>query len=153
MRVAPPRRWDETVDVVVVGCGFAGAMAAIAAHDRGARVAILERMPDPGGISVCSFGGVRVAASARDAFAYLKRTNLDTAPDDVLRALAQGMAALPRRLAALARPLGIALVNRPGPGNYPLRATTRSASSTSRRSTGSTPRALTPRCAARPAAR
>ena len=120
MRVAPPRRWDETVDVVVVGCGFAGAMAAIAAHDRGARVAILEKMPDPGGISVCSFGGVRVAASARDAFAYLKRTNRDTAPDDVLRALAQGMATLPRRLAALARPLGIALVNRPAPGNYPF---------------------------------
>ncbi|MEO6624000.1 MAG: FAD-dependent oxidoreductase, partial [Burkholderiaceae bacterium] len=44
-------RWDETVDVVVVGCGYAGAVAAIAAHDAGARVLVLEKMPDPGGIS------------------------------------------------------------------------------------------------------
>ncbi|MEO5738076.1 MAG: FAD-binding protein, partial [Variovorax sp.] len=52
-------RWDQSADVVVVGCGFAGAMAAISAHDEGAKVILLEKMPDPGGISVCSFGGVR----------------------------------------------------------------------------------------------
>ena len=120
MRVAPPRRWDERADDVVVGCGFAGAMAAIAAHDAGARVALLEKMPDPGGISVCSFGGARVAGDADAAFAYLARTNAGTAPESVLRALARGMAELPRRLAALARPLGATLVNRPGSGNYPF---------------------------------
>ncbi len=113
-------RWDKQVDVVVVGCGFAGAMAAIAAHDAGASVLILEKMPDPGGISVCSFGGVRVAKSAEAAFAYLKRTNGGTAPDDVLRTLAKGMQAMPALLAKLARPLPIELSNREAYGNYPF---------------------------------
>lgn len=41
-------------DVVVVGYGAAGAAAAITAHDNGARVIILEKMPDGGGNSrVC----------------------------------------------------------------------------------------------------
>jgi succinate dehydrogenase/fumarate reductase flavoprotein subunit len=119
-KVAPPRRYDETADVVVVGCGFAGAMAAIAAHDHGARVTLFEKMPDPGGISVCSFGGARVTSDAKAALRYLRRTNLDTAPDDVLRALASGMAALPRRMAALAHGTGARLVARPAAANYPF---------------------------------
>jgi succinate dehydrogenase/fumarate reductase flavoprotein subunit len=119
-RVAPPRRFDETVDVVVVGCGFAGAIAAIAAHDQGARVAILEKMPDPGGISICSFGGVRVTSSAAAAFAYLKRTNGGTAPESLLRVLAKGMAELPRRMASLARGTGTVLERRDARANYPF---------------------------------
>jgi succinate dehydrogenase/fumarate reductase flavoprotein subunit len=100
-------RWDKQADVVVVGCGFAGAMAAIAAHDAGASVLILEKMPDPGGISVCSFGGVRVAKSADAAFAYLKRTNGGTAPEELLRTLAKGMAAMPSQLEKLAKPFAL----------------------------------------------
>ncbi|MBM3521749.1 MAG: FAD-binding protein, partial [Alphaproteobacteria bacterium] len=119
-RVAPSRRWDETADVVVVGCGFAGAMAAIAAHDAGASVVLLEKMPDPGGISVCSFGGVRVTDDPAAALAYLRRTNGDTAPVSVLRALATGMHRLPRVVAALARGTGAVLEHRPSPGNYPF---------------------------------
>ena len=46
-------------DVIVVGFGYAGGIAAIAAHDAGARVLLLEKQPAPGGISVCSAGGVR----------------------------------------------------------------------------------------------
>jgi succinate dehydrogenase/fumarate reductase flavoprotein subunit len=113
-------RWDRQADVVVVGCGFAGAMAAIAAHDAGASVLILEKMPDPGGISVCSFGGVRVAKSAEAAFAYLKRTNGGTAPDALLRTLAKGMEALPAQLAKLAKSFPIELSNREAHGNYPF---------------------------------
>lgn len=120
MRVPPPRRWDEAADVVVVGCGYAGAMAAIAAHDAGARVVLLEKMPDPGGISVCSFGGVRVSDDAEAAFAYLTRTNGETAPASVLRALARGMHGLPRVMAGLARGTGAVLEQRPSPGNYPF---------------------------------
>ena len=52
-----PARFDETTEIVVIGCGYAGAVAAIAAHDAGARVLVLEKMPDPGGISICSAGG------------------------------------------------------------------------------------------------
>ncbi len=119
-RVKPPRRWDERVDVVVVGCGFAGAMAGIAAQESGARVALLEKMPDVGGISVCSFGGVRVSDDADAAMAYLTRTNGGTAPASVLRALARGMQGLPRLMARLARGTGAELVRRPAPGNYPF---------------------------------
>lgn len=113
-------RWDESFDVVVVGCGYAGAVAAITAHDAGARVLVLEKMPDPGGISVCSFGGVRAAQDAQAAFAYLRRTNQGTAPDSVLRALARGMTQLPRRVDALARAVGATTSLRPSAANYPF---------------------------------
>ncbi|MPY72520.1 MAG: FAD-binding protein, partial [Alphaproteobacteria bacterium] len=39
--------FDEAFDVVVVGYGFAGAIAAIEAHDAGARVLLVEKMPFP----------------------------------------------------------------------------------------------------------
>ncbi len=119
-RVAPPRRWDERADVVIIGCGFAGAIAAIAAHDAGARVVLLEKMPDIGGISVCSFGGVRVSDDAEAAFAYLTRTNGGTAPPSLLHALARGMHGLPRLMRSLARGTGAELMQRPAPGNYPF---------------------------------
>jgi 3-oxosteroid 1-dehydrogenase len=38
-------RWYDEAEVVVVGFGGAGAVAAIAAHDAGARVLILEKQP------------------------------------------------------------------------------------------------------------
>jgi len=107
-------------DVVVVGCGFAGAMAAIAAHDAGAAVIIIEKMPDPGGISICSFGGVRCARDAKDAFAYLQRTNGGTAPDALLRELARGMVRMPRLLERLAKPFGATTAVRASGGNYPF---------------------------------
>src|SRR5258708_2464690 len=87
----PVPAWDEAVDVVVVGFGFAGGVAAIEAADAGASVLLIEKMPDPGGISVCSMGGVRLARDAGQALAYLKATNADTTPDPVLEVLARGM--------------------------------------------------------------
>ena len=50
----PEPVWDEAADVVVVGYGYAGAVAAIEAHDAGADVLLIEKMPDPGGISITS---------------------------------------------------------------------------------------------------
>ena len=44
--------WDKEVDVVVVGYGAAGGVAAITAYDAGANVLLLEKMPHPGGISI-----------------------------------------------------------------------------------------------------
>jgi NADPH-dependent 2,4-dienoyl-CoA reductase/sulfur reductase-like enzyme len=38
-------KWDKEADVVVIGTGFAGLSAAIAAKDAGAKVLILEKMP------------------------------------------------------------------------------------------------------------
>ena len=49
-------RWDETLDIVVVGSGFAGLAAAAEAADRGMKVVVLEKMPRFGGNSVISHG-------------------------------------------------------------------------------------------------
>jgi succinate dehydrogenase/fumarate reductase flavoprotein subunit len=40
-----PIQWDEIVDIIVVGYGFAGAAAAITAHAEGANVLLLEKAP------------------------------------------------------------------------------------------------------------
>jgi succinate dehydrogenase/fumarate reductase flavoprotein subunit len=85
-------QYDETYDVIVVGYGFAGGITAIEAADAGAKVLICEKMPDPGGLSICSGGSIRCAYDADDAFEYLKATNASTTPDDILRVLADGMA-------------------------------------------------------------
>jgi urocanate reductase len=49
-------RWDETVDIIVVGSGFAGLAAAAEAADRGMKVVVLEKMSRFGGNSVISHG-------------------------------------------------------------------------------------------------
>ena len=85
-------QFDETFDIVVAGYGFGGGITAIEAARRGASVLICEKMPQPGGVSICSGGGVRCALDADDAFAYLKATNAGTTPDDVLQVFADGMA-------------------------------------------------------------
>ena len=59
----PPRNvetFDAEVDVLVAGYGFGGAVAALNAHDHGAEVLLIEKMKDPGGISICSGGGLRL---------------------------------------------------------------------------------------------
>lgn len=59
-----PSVWDETVDVVIVGSGFAGLAAALEAHDAGATVKIVEKMDKPGGNSWINGGQVATAGSA-----------------------------------------------------------------------------------------
>ena len=71
----------ECFDVVVVGFGLAGAIAAIEAHDAGAKVLLVEKESGPGGISICAGGGMRIAQDAAEAFAYLKATCAGTTPD------------------------------------------------------------------------
>lgn len=38
--------WDKTVDVIVIGYSFAGAIAAITASDAGARILLIEKAPE-----------------------------------------------------------------------------------------------------------
>jgi fumarate reductase flavoprotein subunit len=50
--------WDLSVDVLVVGAGGAGLVAAIQAHDLGAVVAIAEKLDRPGGNTAISTGSI-----------------------------------------------------------------------------------------------
>jgi succinate dehydrogenase/fumarate reductase flavoprotein subunit len=115
-----PEQWDEETDVIVVGCGFAGGAAAITAHDQGAKTLVLEKMPDPGGISICSAGSIRVAKNADDAFAYLKTTCAGTTPDETLRPLAEGMTEISTFVESLAEAAGAQTQLREAPGTYPF---------------------------------
>lgn len=53
-----PLHWDEEAEVVVVGYGFAGATAAMAAHDAGAKVLLLEKA-----LEIHKGGNSRVSAN------------------------------------------------------------------------------------------
>ncbi|WP_394201201.1 flavocytochrome c [Shewanella waksmanii] len=55
---AAPR---DTVDVVVVGSGGAGFSAAVAAHDKGAKVILIEKEPVIGGNAKLAAGGMNAA--------------------------------------------------------------------------------------------
>jgi succinate dehydrogenase/fumarate reductase flavoprotein subunit len=116
-------KFDEAYDVIVVGYGFAGGIAAIEAAGQGAKVLICEKMPQAGGISICSGGAVRCAADANDAFMYLKATNAGTTGDDVLRVLADGMVTAESYLQWLVsgvRGASLTLMMEKKGGNYPF---------------------------------
>ena len=118
-------KWDREADVVVVGYGFAGAVSAIAAHDAGAKILLLEKMPHPGGISILSGGGVAFARNAESAFKYLKRTCNGTTPDEVLWPVAQGMVEIIDRIRELAKVSGTEPTQSEirGHGTYPFPGT------------------------------
>lgn len=90
-----PSSWDLETDIVVVGYGYAGGIASLEAKDSGAEVLLLEKMSKPGGISICSGGGLRTASNVDSAFAYLKSTCGGLTPDAVLKTMAQGMTEIP----------------------------------------------------------
>ena len=70
---ATPRKWDETVDVIVVGAGGAGFAAAITAREAGAgSVLVLEKMAFPGGNTVRAGGGFNAAIKADSEKAGIK---------------------------------------------------------------------------------
>ena len=47
---------ETTADIIVIGAGGCGLAAAVTAAEKGANVAILEKMPSPGGNSILAFG-------------------------------------------------------------------------------------------------
>lgn len=89
------RPWDLETDILVAGCGYAGTAAAVFAHDAGAKVLLLEKMPNPGGLSILAGGFATICEDANEAFIYLKHSCGGRTPDDVLRAYAEGMTWLP----------------------------------------------------------
>ena len=56
MIVSSPQQWDRQVDVVVLGSGAAGLVAATLAHDGGANVLLVEKADLIGGTTGVSGG-------------------------------------------------------------------------------------------------
>ncbi|HEY7300536.1 MAG TPA: FAD-dependent oxidoreductase [Xanthobacteraceae bacterium] len=57
--------WDREVDVLVIGAGAGGLVAAIAAREKGASVLIVEKNFDIGGRAMMSFGGLYIGGGNR----------------------------------------------------------------------------------------
>lgn len=78
-----PEKWDMEYDIVVVGWGAAGTAAAVTAHDLGAKVLILEKMPDGGGNTrVC--GGNIIIPKGKEFLEYLDMLSFKTTEREIL---------------------------------------------------------------------
>ena len=97
---------SEQTDVIVLGSGAAGLTAALAAHESGAKVRVIERFDRIGGTSAISGGVIWVANNPRqraagmadsraEALAYFRSLDHGDLRDDVLEAFVdQGPEAL-----------------------------------------------------------
>jgi len=92
------QKWDYTVDVVVVGYGAAGGNAAIAAHDAGAKVLVLEKMPMAGGNSGVCYGGMVIPGTVSGAIEYYRKLSFGTVDEDMLRGFAEAIVGIPHLL-------------------------------------------------------
>jgi succinate dehydrogenase/fumarate reductase flavoprotein subunit len=113
-------RFDETFDVVVVGFGHAGGVAAIEAHDGGANVLIVEKAGVPGGISILCGGGIISTRHPEEALAYMRETNAGRTPDDVLQAFVKGMSEVLDYVNHLAAINNAEVTDRIRDANYPF---------------------------------
>jgi 3-oxosteroid 1-dehydrogenase len=90
-----PARWDQAVDVVVVGSGCAGLVAATLAHDGGASTLVVEKAGMIGGTTGVSGGmpwiplnrhmaDVGQTDSREEALTYIRRLTMGREPDPEL---------------------------------------------------------------------
>jgi len=71
--------FDWTLDVLVIGGGGCGLAAAIAAHDAGAEVAIVEKLDRPGGNTALSTGSVPGAGSR-----FQRTAGIEDSPEQMI---------------------------------------------------------------------
>jgi len=120
--------WDEETDVLIVGSGAGAMVAAIVAHDQGARPLVIERSDLYGGSSAMSGGGVWVPLnrlmgaigiedSSEDAYAYMKASTRDDVPDERVHAFLRHA---PDMIDYLCRETRLELVPLEYPDYYPL---------------------------------
>jgi succinate dehydrogenase/fumarate reductase flavoprotein subunit len=91
-------KWDYTADVVVIGYGAAGGNAAIAAHDAGPKVLILEKMDQAGGNSGVCHGGMVIPDTVSDAIEYYRKLSFGTVDEGMLRGFAEAIVGVPQLL-------------------------------------------------------
>ncbi len=85
-----PSSWDRESDVVVLGFGGSGIVAAIAAADGGAEVLALEKSPISGGCTKISDCNITSPKSVESMAAYLKDTIAQhDVSDAVIRAISE----------------------------------------------------------------
>lgn len=77
------RASEMETDVVVVGCGGAGSIAAINAHDNGAEVIVLEKMPVAGGGTSIGPGAVLIP-TGMELVEYIDAICLGTTERDII---------------------------------------------------------------------
>lgn len=82
---APVTKWDEETDVVVIGAGFAGLMAAYEVKKAGGDVVIIEKMPVPGGNSAIN-GGIMGVPGTEIQKAKGIEDSVDRMVEDTLKA-------------------------------------------------------------------
>ncbi len=89
-------KWDEEVDVLVVGSGAGGMTAAVAAADMHGKVLVIEKSDEYGGTSATSGGGIWIPNSPlglaegledsdEDAFRYIRPQSTPNVPDSLIR--------------------------------------------------------------------
>ena len=118
-RVHDSISWQKEADVVIVGYGGAGAISAITAHDAGANVLILEKMPKgkEGGNTITSVGTVFAPVDVEAAIEYFRALSCGTVDEEIVQVTARGMVKNYDTLVELgADPKG--LVKRPS-GEFP----------------------------------
>jgi fumarate reductase flavoprotein subunit len=73
-----PVQWDYKADMIILGAGSAGQMAAIEAHDKGVKVLLVEMAPSPlFAESACCGGSAQIPGSPMQ----IKKGILDDSPD------------------------------------------------------------------------
>jgi succinate dehydrogenase/fumarate reductase flavoprotein subunit len=113
-------RWDDHADVVILGFGLAGAVAAIEAYDTDpeADILIVEKNPEHevGGNSRVSGQGMSFPEDAERLLAYQQALNApNPVPETTLRAWAQAMIDQQPWIARMAKEAGMAMVSHTEP--------------------------------------
>ncbi len=78
-------------DVVIVGCGGAGAVAAIETVDRGSSALVLEATSSPGGNTQISGGTIRLIGDPQMAVEHLSHLVQGATPRPVIQSFVDGM--------------------------------------------------------------
>lgn len=108
--------WNQETDVIVVGYGLAGAIAAIEAHDAGADVLIIEKGKYAGGLSILSGGEIKCVSDVEAASKYLRMISGGRVDDELIEPMAKGLAENEEYLIELCRINGARVRRKGGSG-------------------------------------